>query len=978
MISLRHIATHVVMLIVCAVMFVGSPAWAAATVSVRGADHPGFSRLVFEWSEAVDYTATVSGDRVSVMFQADGNLNAIAIRRLKLDRVVAPSVTKDNGKTLLRFVAKPNAGLHHYRSGKQIVIDVKDSAQTAAAKAGNKPVANSSEDAFLRRQLAAVKEGAAADAKARAAAELEQRKVQPKETARLQLETALQTVSAKEGGKVIQGKVEPIPNGVVIRYQFQNMVPAAAYARGDTLLVVWPGQHIIAHPPLETPSADRIRRVNRLTASGATILQFQVRPGLGIGLKRDGTLWTLEVKDQDVLPREGVIISRQNDPVAGVRLFAQVPEPGLPAQLVDPTDNQPLLLIPISAASAGVLEHADYPGGAVVRSIQGLAIKPKNASVQAIRHANGVALIGLEATGKQIATRGYFTREDDTVGRARLVDLAAWAGNSKVPYAERKAELLYALSMAPQASQQEARWNLARFYLANGMAADAVGVLERMVQIEPDLASAPAFRAVRGVARLKMQQFDRALEDLGHPLLDNEPEMLLWRTIALEALQRPADALAAFAAGSDVLGLYDQHQRALFRLAAVRADIAAGNGQVAARELEGLDKPEYSPPIQSEAAYWRGVLASRAGDRLKAIAEFTAAQNLGDRRISAMASLALTEDELAQKTISPEQAIDRLDRLRFAWRGDDFELSLLERLGTLYLEVGEQRNALSTMRQAANYFKPSPRTRAIADQMTAMFRKLFLEGGADSMPPAQALGLYYDFQDLTPMGADGDMIIRKMAERLVNVDLYDRAAELLEHQVKYRLEGIPQAAVAARLAMVYLMNASPDKAIAVLRATRQSVLPADVRMQRNQVEARALLDLDRADEAEVVLEGDNDPQAQLLRADIYWKQKNWPRLVQVLRTILPPPGRELSPDDRRLVMRAAVAETMLSDEAGLARLRTAYGAAMKGDALGAAFDVITSNDGAGAGNLAGLSNSLADIEKIEAFMKTYKAAFKQA
>jgi hypothetical protein len=175
------------------------------------------------------------------------------------------------------------------------------------------------------------------------------------------------------------------------------------------------------------------------------------------------------------------------------------------------------------------------------------------------------------------------------------------------------------------------------------------------------------------------------------------------------------------------------------------------------------------------------------------------------------------------------------------------------------------------MRQSVKYFKPSDRTRAVAERMDAVFRNLFLDGGADTLPPVQALGLYYDFRDLTPMGADGDAMIRKLVERLVSVDLLDRAASLLEHQVKYRLEGIPQAAVAARLAMIHLMNAAPDKAIGVLRATRQQTLPDDIRRERNQVEARALLDLGQADEAEVVLEGDRSPAAQMLRADVYWK-----------------------------------------------------------------------------------------------------------
>lgn len=955
------------------------PAGAADAVSIRGADHPGYSRLVFEWPRAVDYQARVAGDEVVITFKADGDLSLEAIRRFRLNRVGAPAISREGGQTVLRFKASTDAAIHHYRSGGKIVLDVKDGGKAAPSSAKTSKTAQTakaSDDAFISGQIEALKTTAAADAKARAEAKKQQEEAARK--SRQQFERAMAAASEMSDGKAIQGKVEPVSKGVAIRYQFPAIVPAAAFAHGDTLIIAWAGEHAVTHAPLEKATGDRVRSVQHLSVGGSTVLRFRIRPGLGVGFRRDGTLWSLELKEQDILPREAIQLVRQRDPVAGVRLFAPVPEPGIPVELVDPSDNRPLILVPVSSASAGNLEVRTYPGGTVLRTVQGLALKPANAAVRAVRHANGIAFIGLEATTAELATRGYFTRDDGTVGRTRLIDLPKWAGNTNIPFADRKGELLHALSMAGPEEQQEHRWQLAQFYLGNGMAADALGVLERMLQLEPDLKNAPVFRAARGVARLRLHHLSDAYEDLGHPMLDHEPEALLWRSLALEAMGRPEEALAAYATGADVIQLYEPEQRAKFRLAAVRADMAQGGGAIAKRDVDGLDKPEYSADVRAEAAYWRGVLAAKGEDRAKAAAEFTMAQSLGGRRINAMAALALTEDELARKSITTQDAIDRLDRLRFAWRGDEFELSLLERLGGLYLDVKDPRSALTALRQAVNYFKPSPRTRSIADQMANVFRKLFLEGGADEMEPTQALGLYYDFRDLTPLGAEGDTMIRRLAERLVNVDLYDRAASLLEHQVKYRLEGVPQAVVASQLAMIHLMNDEPDQAVGVLRATRQRVMPDDVRLERNRVEARALLELDRADEAEAVLEGDSSAEAKMLMADAYWKMKDWQRHGEALKAVMPAAGSKLDKDGRRLVMRAAVTAAMLSDEANLAALRRGYGPAMKGDALGAAFDIITAPDGRGATNLSGLTETLADIDRIETFMRNYKAAFRGA
>ena len=111
-------------------------------------------------------------------------------------------------------------------------------------------------------------------------------------------------------------------------------------------------------------------------------------------------------------------------------------------------------------------------------------------------------------------------------------------------------------------------------------------------------------------------------------------------------------------------------------------------------------------------------------------------------------------------------------------------------------------------------------TRKIQDEAAVTFETLFLGGKADALPPVEALGMFYDFRDLTPIGRRGDEMIRRLTDRLVSVDLLDQAAELLQHQVDHRLQGAARAQVATRLAVIYLMNRKPDRALATLQTTR--------------------------------------------------------------------------------------------------------------------------------------------------------------
>jgi len=130
------------------------------------------------------------------------------------------------------------------------------------------------------------------------------------------------------------------------------------------------------------------------------------------------------------------------------------------------------------------------------------------------------------------------------------------------------------------------------------------------------------------------------------------------------------------------------------------------------------------------------------------------------------------------------------------------------------------------------------------------------------------LALFYDFRELTPIGRRGDEMIRRLADRLVSVDLLDQAADLLQYQVDNRLEGAAKAQVATRLAVVYLMNHKADRALAALRASRAADLSDDLRNQRLLLEARAIADMGRYDLALEVIGNVDGREAIRLRSDI--------------------------------------------------------------------------------------------------------------
>jgi tetratricopeptide (TPR) repeat protein len=325
--------------------------------------------------------------------------------------------------------------------------------------------------------------------------------------------------------------------------------------------------------------------------------------------------------------------------------------------------------------------------------------------------------------------------------------------------------------------------------------------------------------------------------------------------------------------------------------------------------------------------------------------------------------------------MTPGQAADALESLRFRWRGDDTELAIIQALGHVYEDMGRWREALSVMHAASARFPSLPAARRLRIDMGAMFERLFLDGEADKLEPIQALGLFYEFKDLTPIGSTGDRMIRLLSARLVKVDLLDKAAELLQYQVDNRLDGVGQAQVAVDLASIYLAGKQPEKAMLAIENTRQPGVPSQIAAERRLVEAKALLDLGNYEHAAELLEKDTSLEAAAVRAEIAWRQKDWALAATAFQIVLargPDPDGELKDADRANVLRAAIAACLSDNDPSIARLKRVYGQRMAASPDAAAFELVLSKPDASDYRLKDLARRLARSDLIGKVLEDLK------
>jgi tetratricopeptide (TPR) repeat protein len=522
-----------------------------------------------------------------------------------------------------------------------------------------------------------------------------------------------------------------------------------------------------------------------------------------------------------------------------------------------------------------------------------------------------------------------------------------------------------------QGAPVDARMELAHFLLQNDFAPEALGALRHAAVNQGDLVEIdPEFRLMRGEANVMMGRYANADSDLTASALMQNPAAALWRGYAAAQRQDWSTARQQLEAGAGAMEELPPAWRARFQLALANAafelnDYAAAQAAQSAAMGQATDQQ-----MRLQARFLQARLAAAQGDNPSALQMLDELAHCRDEQTAVRAALEAIRLRRATGVMRALDAVEPLEALRFRWRGDSVELTTVSMLGDVYSELGRWREALATMRIAADRFPNDPAARQLRADMSTLFERLFLDGEADQLQPIEALGLFYEFADLTPVGPNGDRIVRLLAGRLVNVDLLEQASQLLQHQVDERLQGLGKAQVAADLAAIYLMDHKPDRALVAIDTSRQPNMPALLLADRHILEARALLDLGRLDAAVELVERDHSENAQRVRGEAAWRARDWDRAAVELRTLLHmrDASQPLDADGRQQVLRLAVALTLAGDDDAVHALYREYAGDMAHTDEADAFEVVASGVTADGSAIRDVARAVARTDLMDRFM----------
>lgn len=921
-------------------------------LELRVAHAPRFRRAIFTMPRSAPVDFDDRNGEITLTFEGDFEI-AESLVRSRLAGMAA-GIEVEPGPSKLRISLRPAEGLRvrGFREDDSFTLDFsRADGQTMADVPASPPVA------------------APADA-------------EPPRQAGPPAAVRPETLLSQTGGQPIDFRIETgrDPQGFALRLAGLGQAPVAIFQRGPTLTVLIETVQTPGAPSIPAELKQQIDGFQITRLKGGVVLRMVPKLEGSFWLVRDGEELVIQRGKSDVAPDviagQPIRLQRVFDGQGRDALEAAFKGEGKLFTLEDPLTGGKLAVAPLPMASFASPKAQSFAEMLIERTLAGFVVLPLDESVTIERRENGVLLsheIRLNLSSMP-APEAQPTKDR----RALLIEPEQYDKLAREPLRLLERSLLRQAADAPRVARPVARMKLAQAYLAHKSYPEAEGVLNVLSADDPQFGNQKNVLFARAMAATFMGRFVEATRLLAEPQLSQEPEQRLLQAMVDSKSLRHPQAVAGFKAGMDALDRYPERLQADFRRAAVEAAIEAGDAVFAREQIlayEQIDSSHRNAEVQQLLA---GKLAELEGRAQEAFIAFSQAARSADRRIEAEARFGRATSGLVAQKLTPEEAKAEFETLTAIWRRSETEVKALAKLGEIYSSDGRWREAFLASQHATALLPNHPVARRLEEAMGRRFESIFLDSEDKKLSKVEALAIYQEFRTLVPPGRRGDEIARRLADRLFDLDLVNEAADILEHQVRNRLDGVARSVVATRLALMHLQNRQPVKALTMISETRLASLPQELKRARALLEARALGEVFRSELAIEILANETGDDVERLRADIHWKGKHWREAGEAYERVLGDVWQGEAPltSQQRLdVLRSGLAYVLAEEALSLDRLRSKYMAKMAKTDDAGAFNLIALENYSNPQGFREAARSIVNADTLTEFLAAYRKRY---
>lgn len=756
-------------------------------------------------------------------------------------------------------------------------------------------------------------------------------------------------------GSPVKVNVSASEASAVLRFPFNERVAAAAFVRTGYLWVVFNKPVALDLADFDVMSKTVIGKGEIISSKQVTVLRVPVDDNILASLaKEDRSFeWAVLLTAKKRPLTNPLKIEVNTDPPAPPHVFINSLEMAEPVTIQDPQIGDEMVVVPLFKTGEGVAIKRDFIEFSLFTTAQGVVISKKadDVTVTPLRNGMRISLPQGASLTPGLPEPTESTAAESLQSVATLFPFERWKPDTLVPRRVQIRNLFHAtVEKATVQEQNDARLRLAQIFLSEGMAPEAAGLLDGINRTDPPFYRSSKLAAMRGAANFLMYRFADAARDFSASELNNNKETNYWRNMISDLLGTPGQ-FDYLDMNPDYISKYPPLFRQ--RLAIVAADRSIDDKayNTALKIFDTLHQENQEnlvAPINTYVNFLMAKISADTGQEEEAMESLEKlAKDLSHPFVQSRAEFSLIAWAMDHNTLSKDEIIDRLERLRLGWHGDSLELKVLSLLGDLYSEKKDYVNAMRIWDNGVNCFPSTGTAIEMSRRMEETFIIMFNEGTADSLPTMDALALYYQYRNYAPPGSTGRAMVEKLADRLVAVDLLDQAALLLDHQMHFQSEKEQRSLLGTKVATIHLLNHQPKKALQALQDSVYGENAVLLRLLRNRLAAHAHADLGQSDKALQILGQDDSPDAERIRLDIYWQKKDWPKVIASVEAMLrnrKDPAAPIDIDESEYVLELALAYVFQNNATQLQYLHDYYGPLMANNPNRAVFEFITAAD----------------------------------
>ncbi|MBV9419989.1 MAG: hypothetical protein JO348_09470, partial [Alphaproteobacteria bacterium] len=576
---------------------------ALAMVAMRSGSYQNFTRLVFDWPREVKYAVFPGVGKLGIRFEALARVDVSSIARFAPPWVKNASWRVDGKGTIVEFDTDAASGFHDFRDGAKVVLDVlapKTDADSYHPPGINKPTVtalNGKPGATAPAPTTSAVSSAQAAEIAATAAKLHDAvhpappapPPPPPESKPAEAPQTPTPPADDANGQLTRG-------GAVLTFTGAANRGSAVFMRGLTAWVVLQNAPALDVAKLKSALRDFPIAVEAASQDGVSVLRVTLKSQAQIAARADGSTLRVTIGPQVQTNAVSITFSRNQDDPTHSSLSTLLPGAVRAVTVTDPVAGDQLVIVPTIVGRAMLAPH-DYVEFGVLQTASGLVVTPyvDDLSVKVdhtsviITHAGGLALtpptMPLAETPGAVASYG---------GSAAFLDFARWGEMKGGGFLATERRLRAATARLTPHAAVHAELALARFYLANEFAAEALGLIKLMQAQNPALQSDRQLQTMRAAANYMMGRYHDAHNDIAAASFDNDRHAAFWRGLIAAALENWKEANDALQQAEPVRGAYTNELQARFRIARAQAGLGIGHLEIAdaaiGRMPSGLSK----------------------------------------------------------------------------------------------------------------------------------------------------------------------------------------------------------------------------------------------------------------------------------------------------------------------------------------------------------------------------------------------------